>query len=122
MYGSFIRTVRESRGITQDQLARNAGISQPNVSAYEHDRRVPNADTLNKLLVACGYQLAATDGTRAIYCPLPVGGWFPDEDLLPAVPGDPGDEAPTITADTPMADRVRAINQVLELADATRRR
>lgn len=122
MYGAFIRAVRESKGITQDQLARTAGISQPNVSAYEHDRRTPTADTLNKLLVACGYQLAAADGTRVLYCPLPAGGWFPDEDLPSAAPGDPGDEAPVVTARTPMPDRVRAISAALELADATRRR
>lgn len=122
MYGAFIRAVRESRGISQDQLARTVGISQPNVSAYEHDRRIPNTDTLNKLLVACGYQLAAADGTRVVYCPLPAAGWFPDEDLPSAAPGDPGDEAPIVTARTPMADRVRAINDALELADATRRR
>lgn len=121
MYGAFIRAVRESKGISQDQLARTVGISQPNVSAYERDRRIPTADTLNKLLVACGYQLAAADGTRVVYCPLPTAGWFPDEDLPSADPGDPDDESPTVTADTPMADRVRAISAALELADATRR-
>jgi len=122
VYGTFIRSVRESKGISQDQLARTVGISQPNLSAYEHDRRIPTADTLNKLLVACGYQLAAADGARVLYCPLPAAGWFPDEDLPPAAPGDPCDEAPIVTARTPMPDRVRAINAALELADAARRR
>ncbi|HVE46660.1 MAG TPA: helix-turn-helix transcriptional regulator [Acidimicrobiales bacterium] len=122
MYGTFIRAVRESKGLTQDQLARTVGISQPNLSAYERNRRIPNANTLNKLLVACGYQLAAADGTRVLYCPLPAAGWFPDDDLPAAEPGDPSDEAPTITAHTPMAHRVRAINAVLELADTTRQR
>jgi transcriptional regulator with XRE-family HTH domain len=106
--------------MSQDELAEVVGISQPNLSAYERDRRVPTADTLNKILVACGYQLAATDGERMIYCTLPVAGWFPDENLPQREPGDPGDEAPSVTPDTPMAERVRAILAVLELADATR--
>jgi transcriptional regulator with XRE-family HTH domain len=120
VYGDFIRDVRHSRGISQDELAQVARISQPNLSAYECGRRVPTADTLNKILVACGYELAASSGERVIYCPLPVAGWFPDEDLPPPLAGDPGDEAPSVTPDTPMAERVSAIIAVLEVADATR--
>lgn len=122
MYGAFICEVRRSRGISQKQLAATAGISQPNLSAYEHDRRIPTVETLNKILVACGYQLAAAGGTRVVYCPLPAAGWFPDEDLPAAVPGDPGDEPPTINSRTPMRIRLHAINAVLELADKTHRR
>lgn len=122
MYGAFICEVRRSRSISQKQLAATAGISQPNLSAYEHDRRIPTAETLNKILVACGYQLAAADGTRVVYCPLPAAGWFPDEDLPAAAPGDPGDEPPTVTSRTPMRIRLQAINAVLELADKAHRR
>ena len=120
MYGSFIRQVRTSRGMSQAVLADVAGISQPNLSAYERDRRIPTADTLNRILVACGYEMAAVAGERIVFCPLPVTGWFPDEDNPPALRGDPADEPPTITADTPMPERVAAITTVLELAEATR--
>jgi transcriptional regulator with XRE-family HTH domain len=120
VYGAFIRQVRESRAISQETLAEVVGISQPNLSAYERDRRTPTADTLNRILVACGYELAATDGQHVIFCPLPAAGWFPDEDLPPPDPGDPHDEQPIVTADTSMPDRVRAILAVLELAEATR--
>ena len=120
MYGDFIRALRRSRGLTQEALAEVVGISQPNLSAYEQDRRVPTLDTLNRLVVACGYELAATDGRQTIYCPLPVAGWFPDEEDPPTDPHDPPDEPPSVTADTPMADRVRALMAALELAEATR--
>ncbi|MHB8467125.1 MAG: helix-turn-helix domain-containing protein [Acidimicrobiales bacterium] len=121
MYGGFIRAIRASRSLTQQDLAGIAGLSQPNLSAYERDRRVPTADTLNKIVVACGYELAATDGERTIFCPLPIAGWFPDEDLPDRLPDDPGDELRTVTRETPMDERVAAITAVLELADATRR-
>jgi transcriptional regulator with XRE-family HTH domain len=101
-------------------LAEIVGISQPNLSAYEQDRRSPTLDTLNRLVVACGYELAATDGRREIYCPLPVAGWFPDDDEPPRTADDPPDEPLTVTADTPMADRVRALMAALDLAEATR--
>jgi transcriptional regulator with XRE-family HTH domain len=120
MYGAFIRALRTSRGLSQGALADVVGISQPNLSAYEQDRRSPTLDTLNRLVVACGYELAATDGRRTIYCPLPIAGWFPDDGDPPRNPDDPPDHRPTVTADTPMADRVRALMAALELAEATR--
>lgn len=119
MYGAFLRQVRESRGLSQSQLAEVSGIAQPNLSAYERDRRLPSADTLNTIVVACGYQLMAVAGSRAVPCPLPKVGWFGDEDDPPPLPGDPGDEAPTVTADTPLEDRLQIIDAVLDIASAT---
>ena len=119
MYGAFIRRVRASRSLSQEALAQIVGISQPNLSAYERDRREPTLDTLNRLLVACGYELAAADGRHTIYCPLPAARWFPDDDVPPRGPDDPPDEPPTITPETPMAERVQAIVAALELAEAT---
>ena len=120
MYGAFIRRVRESRHLSQEALAEIAAISQPNLSAYERDRRTPTADTLNRILVACGYQLTATAGDQMLFCPLPRAGWFPDDDDPPSEPGDPGDHEPLVTADTPLDERVDVILAVLELAEATR--
>ncbi|CAN5130078.1 hypothetical protein BH24ACT1_BH24ACT1_04530 [soil metagenome] len=116
MYGSFVRRVRESRGLSQRDLAEISGINQPNISAIENGRRSPSADTLNRLLVACGYELAAVAGERIIHCPLPHTGWFPDDDLPPRLRDDPPDEEPSITPSTLMADRVRTITAVLEAA------
>lgn len=116
MYGSFVRSIRASRGLAQGELATIAGISQPNLSAIEHDRRLPTADTLNRIVVACGYELAAVAGDRAIYCDLPRTGWFPDEDDPGALAGDPVDEAPVVTAETPIEQRLAVIDAVLDAA------
>ena len=53
----LIATVRRRRGLTQLQLARRAGTSQPVVSAYEHGRRDPTFGTLSKLIEASGERL-----------------------------------------------------------------
>ena len=119
MYGAFIREIRESRALSQRELAEVVGISQPNLSAYERDRRVPTADTLNRLAVACGYQLVARAGARSVACPLPRAGWFPDDDDPPPLPDDPAEEAPTVDVNTPIDVRAAVITAVLELASTS---
>lgn len=117
MYGDFIRSLRITRGMSQNDLAEVSGIPQPNISAIERDRRLPSADSLNRLLVACGFELAAVAGEKVIHCPLPEVGWFPDEGLPPPEPGDPGDEVPVVGPDTPIEERLRVITAVLEASD-----
>jgi uncharacterized protein len=53
----LIRDVRRRQGLTQAQLARRAGTTQPVISAYEHGRRDPGYETLRKLVEAAGEQL-----------------------------------------------------------------
>jgi len=53
----LIRSVRRRGGLTQAQLAKRAGTSQPVVSAYEHGRRDPTYDTLRRLVEAGGERL-----------------------------------------------------------------
>lgn len=120
MYGEFLKKVRLSRALSQSALAEMVGISQPNLSAYERDRRLPSADALNKILVACGYELAATDGRHTIYCPIPNVGWFPDADLPLAEPDDPVGEAPVVGPGATPDERAAALVAVLDLAQATR--
>jgi transcriptional regulator with XRE-family HTH domain len=120
MYGDFVRRVRESAGLTQEELATTTGTSQPTLSAYEHDRRVPSADTLNRILVACGYQLAAVAGTHQVRCPLPRGRWFEDDDL-PEPDGldealAAAEERGRMRADANSEDRAVVIDNVLSLA------
>jgi transcriptional regulator with XRE-family HTH domain len=55
--GALLRAVRRRRGLTQTELARRAGTSQPVVSAYEHDRRDPTIATLRRLVAAGGERL-----------------------------------------------------------------
>ncbi|GAC1368555.1 MAG: hypothetical protein NVSMB4_21730 [Acidimicrobiales bacterium] len=118
MYGDFIRAVRVSRHLSQSDLAATLDMSQPNLSAYERDHRVPTADTLNKILVACGYQLAAVAGEQVVFCPLPRSGWYPDEDVHE--PGDPPDERPVLGPEASVEEHATVLLAVLELAEATR--
>jgi transcriptional regulator with XRE-family HTH domain len=114
MYGPFLRQLRTSREMTQAQLAETTGISQPNLSAYENGRREPTLDVLNRIVVACGYQLVADGGpNHQIRLPLPKAGWFPDEDLPPRLPDDPPDEPPTILWGAEPERRARAMSAVL---------
>jgi uncharacterized protein len=43
--------------LTQSELAKRAGTSQPVISAYEHGRRDPTYETLRKLVEAGGERL-----------------------------------------------------------------
>jgi transcriptional regulator with XRE-family HTH domain len=54
---AIIRAVRRRQGLTQAELARRAGTSQPVISAYEHGRRDPSYQTLRKLVEAGGERL-----------------------------------------------------------------
>ncbi len=44
-----IRVERRAAGLSQSQLARAAGIPQPNLSAYENGRRVPSPEVLDRI-------------------------------------------------------------------------
>lgn len=50
----LLRTARERAGLTQAELARRAGVSQPNVAAYETGRVSPAVSSLERLLRAAG--------------------------------------------------------------------
>jgi transcriptional regulator with XRE-family HTH domain len=55
--GSLLRRVREASGLTQEEMARRAATSRPTLSAYEHGRKSPSADTLERLVAAAGFEL-----------------------------------------------------------------
>lgn len=118
MYGAFLRQVRESRGMSQGQLAEVSGIGQPNISAYENDRRTPSLDVFNRLLVSCGYELAAVGGQTTVFAPFPFGsGGYPFDDLSPRSSEDPPDEPPAVGPDASPEERADAIVQVVALAE-----
>lgn len=109
MYGAVIRRARLERGLSQVDLASISGISQPNVSAIESGRRAPSAETLQRLLAACGYELLAAAGPRLITIPAP------GDELVAAVafgddPAPPPDVDPEVQA--------RKLVGALELAEA----
>lgn len=71
---ALISLVRHKAGLSQEDLARRAGTSQPAVARYESGKASPSTSTLLRLLRAGGYDLdvqirkaSATDlsGTRA---------------------------------------------------------
>jgi transcriptional regulator with XRE-family HTH domain len=54
---TIIKAVRRRQGLTQAELARRAGTTQPVVSAYERGHRDPGYATLRRLVEAGGEQL-----------------------------------------------------------------
>ncbi|MGK2959345.1 MAG: helix-turn-helix domain-containing protein [Acidimicrobiales bacterium] len=55
--GVLLKEVRRRAGLTQTELARRAGTSQPVISAYEHGRRDPSYATLRRFIEAAGERL-----------------------------------------------------------------
>lgn len=56
----LVRQARAAAGLTQAQLARRAGTSQPAVAAYESGAKTPTVATLDRLLGAAGQSLTAS--------------------------------------------------------------
>jgi transcriptional regulator with XRE-family HTH domain len=56
--GRALRWLRDSRGRRQYQVAEAAGVTKAMLSAYETGRQKPSLDTLERLLVALGCDLA----------------------------------------------------------------
>lgn len=54
---TLIRLARQRRGLTQSDLARRVGTSQPVISAYEHGRRDPSVATLGRIIAGTGERL-----------------------------------------------------------------
>ncbi len=67
-YGEFmtqsaielLRAARRRSRLSQTDLARRAGVSQPVISAYESGERQPSLPTLVKLIEATGHELKIT--------------------------------------------------------------
>lgn len=55
----LIERARERSGLTQAALAEAAGTSRTTLNAYERGRKFPTAATLERILVAAGFELAA---------------------------------------------------------------
>ncbi len=58
-WSRLLRLARRDSRISQLELAQRAGTSRPTLSAYEHGRKAPTADTLERLLAAAGFRIAA---------------------------------------------------------------
>ncbi len=53
----WVNGARRSAGLTQRELAERSGIPQPTIARIESGKQMPRADTLDRLLRACGWEL-----------------------------------------------------------------
>ena len=51
-WGTKIREARIKKNLSQAQLAKILGTTQPLIAAYETDRRIPKLETLERIAVA----------------------------------------------------------------------
>jgi len=56
----WVNGARRSAGLTQRDLAGRSGVPQPMIARIESGRQMPRADTLDRLLRACGWELDMT--------------------------------------------------------------
>jgi transcriptional regulator with XRE-family HTH domain len=106
-YGATVRRARNEWDLTQAQLAEISGIEQSNISAIENGRRQPSAETLHRLLFACGFELVATAGSKEL--PLaPPDAWF-DGDAF---------AEPVSPVHLPIATRARMLVAALDASEA----
>ncbi len=54
---ALIREARRRAGITQAELARRVGTSQPAIARYERARAMPDLATVHRIAQACGLEL-----------------------------------------------------------------
>lgn len=50
--------LRKAKGITQKELAKAANLAQPAIARFESKAAMPQLDTLLKVAVALGYNIA----------------------------------------------------------------
>lgn len=55
----LLRDARARAGLTQRQLARQAGVAQPTIARIEAGVADPRVETLERLLAACGVSLVS---------------------------------------------------------------
>ncbi len=55
--GALLRRARKGAGMSQEELASRAGVTQSVISAYESGHRQPAIPTLAALVDAAGYEL-----------------------------------------------------------------
>ena len=48
---------RRRAGLTQEEVARRAGVARPSISQYENGKKDPSVTNLNRLIQACGMEL-----------------------------------------------------------------
>jgi transcriptional regulator with XRE-family HTH domain len=78
--------VRRAAGLSQDELAGRAGTSRTAVSAYEHGRKSPSLDTVDRLVSAAGYELDVRPKIEFVDVTVARGRMLPVPTRLPRLP------------------------------------
>jgi transcriptional regulator with XRE-family HTH domain len=60
---SYVNEARRAAGFSQRELSRRTGVPQSAIARIEQGQQVPRADTLEKLLAACGFELRSAPKT-----------------------------------------------------------
>jgi transcriptional regulator with XRE-family HTH domain len=79
----LLARVRRASGLSQSELAQRAGTSRPTLSAYEHGRKSPSLDTLQRVLDAAGFELDARPKITSTTVVSPLGRAVAVPDRLP---------------------------------------
>ena len=54
---TYVNQARRAAGLSQRELSRRTGVPQSAIARIEQGLQVPRADTLERLLRACGFEL-----------------------------------------------------------------
>jgi transcriptional regulator with XRE-family HTH domain len=115
-----LTVLRVARGWNQDELARASEVRPSAISDYERGRKMPELETLRRLLAAMGYPLAAIDFTRAFIESLTSGSALAPFRGSPIVPGPavgaPGTRALSFEIDQVAAECGRAATRFVRIA------
>jgi transcriptional regulator with XRE-family HTH domain len=63
--GSTVRTLREMKQLSQEELARKASCRQPDISDLEHGRHEPTIKFLGRIANALGVSISVLLSERA---------------------------------------------------------
>lgn len=113
--------LRISRGWSQDQLAKAAGLTNSALSEYERGRKMPELRSLRKIVTALGYRLSAIERTEDFLrelkaeslCEAPEGG---EEGALAIFPPPLLERIDPPAGATPLRVRARRVAAQVGLA------
>ncbi len=60
-YGELLQVCRQSKHMTQEELAKKTYTTQSMISSYESGRIIPRITVFAELLEACGYEIGVRE-------------------------------------------------------------
>lgn len=77
--GAWVRAARTHKGMTQEELGDQLGLTKGNISAWEKERHEPSYSQMRKIAEVTGYPFFENDATK------PAGKWPLADDTLIAL-------------------------------------